>query len=86
MPKHEMLIVDMSYVTMIDLSGAYALEDLINNAKANNIKVFVSNANAQIKEVFKKVNFIKNMGKDYYKDSKESVISIILKDYQLKGL
>ena len=30
----------MSFVTMIDLSGTYALEDLINSARAKNIKVF----------------------------------------------
>ena len=28
-PKHEVLIIDMNDVSMIDLSGGYALEDLI---------------------------------------------------------
>ncbi len=84
-PKHEMLIVDMGYVTMIDLSGAYTLEDLINNAKANDIKVFVSNASSDIKKVLEKVNFIKNIGEDYYKDSREDIIPLILKHYQLKN-
>ena len=42
--KHEILIIDMNHVTMIDLSGAYVLEDLINTVKAKNIEVFVSNA------------------------------------------
>ena len=77
-PEHEMLIVDMSHVTMIDLSGAYALEDLIKGAEANNIKVVVSNASTQIKKVLEKVNFVKHIGKDHYVDSKNDVISIIL--------
>ena len=81
-PKHEILIIDMDYVTMIDLSGIYALEDLIKNANTNNIKVFVSNKNDHIKEVLEKVNFIKHIGKDYYKNSKASINSFIFESYQ----
>jgi len=79
--KHKILIVDMSSVTMIDLSGIYALEDLINNAKNNGIKVFVSNAKSSIKEVLEKIDFIKHIGEDYYMDSKESFTSSILKQH-----
>ena len=82
--KHEILIVDMDYVTMIDLSGAYVLEDLINTVKAKNIEVFVSNANSHIKKILDKVNFIEHIGKEYYKDSKSSIISIILERYHLE--
>ena len=55
-PKHEMLIIDMSNVTMIDLSGVYALEDLVKSVKTKNIKVIVSNVNPDIKEVIEKLN------------------------------
>ncbi len=85
-PKHEMLIVDMSHVTMIDLSGAYALEDLIKEAIGKNIQVFVSNANPHIKEVLEKVDFIEHIGKDHYMDSKRSVIPFILEHYHLEEL
>jgi len=81
--KHEILIIDMTHVTMIDLSGAYALEDLIKGAEANNIKVFVSNANPDITRILEKVKFIEHIGKESYKNSKDSVISVILKRYQL---
>ena len=84
--KHEMLIIDMSHVTMIDLSGTYALEDLIRGAEAKNIKVFVSNADSHIKEVLEKLDFIKHIGKDHYKDSKRAVISIISEYYHLEKL
>ena len=80
--KHEILIVDMSEVTMIDLSGVYALEDMIKGAKAKNIKVFVSNANHHIENVLEKLNFIKYIGNDCYRESKESINSIVLKSYQ----
>jgi len=82
--KHEMLIVDMSHVTMLDLSGAYALEDLIKNAKANNITVFVSNATPSIKKILEKVKFIEHIGKNHYKDSKKSIIPIIIEHYHLE--
>ena len=78
-PKHEILVIDMSNVTMIDLSGVYALEDLIKNLKSQNIKVFVSSANSYVKKALEKMDFIKHIGKDHYKDSKKSIISIILK-------
>tara|TARA_B110000116_G_C16747947_1_gene541893 strand:- start:199 stop:1530 length:1332 start_codon:yes stop_codon:yes gene_type:complete len=79
--KHEILIIDMSSVTMIDLSGAYALEDIIRKAKANNTKVLVSSASHQVKTVLEKVNFIEHLGKDCYKDSRESILPIILEYY-----
>ena len=76
-PIHKTLIIDMSLITMIDLSGTYALEDIVNNAKAKDIKVIVSRAKPHIKKELEKVNFIKNIGENY-KDSKDSVISFIL--------
>ena len=82
-PKHEMLIIDMSNLSMIDLSGIYALEDLVKDTVAKDIEVFVSNANSHIKELLEKMNFIEHIGKDRYKDSKKSVISIISEHYHL---
>jgi len=78
-PQHTMLIVDMSHVTMIDLSGAYALEDLIKGAETQGIKVIVSNAKPRIKKILEKVNFIKHLGEDHYMDSKHSVLPAIAK-------
>ena len=78
-PNHEILIIDMSSVTMIDLSGAYALEDFINNIKNKNIKVYVTNAKASIKKILEQVDFIKHIGEDYYIDSKQSIMPLILK-------
>jgi anti-anti-sigma regulatory factor len=79
-----MLIVDLSQISMIDLSGAYALEDLIKSVQANNIKVYVSNAKPKIKEILEQINFIEHIGINYYKDSKDSIIPIILDYYPLK--
>ena len=55
------------------------MEDLVKDTVAKDIEVFVSNANSHIKELLEKMNFIENIGKDRYKDSKKSIISIISK-------
>ena len=67
----------MGYINMIDLSGAYALEDIIKNAESKSIKVIVVNANTNIKQILSRVDFIKNIGEDNYKDSKDSIPPII---------
>ena len=67
--KHDILIINMDNVTMIDLSGSYALEDLIKGAQAKGIKILVSNIKPNIKKVLEKLNFSKNIGEDCYNES-----------------
>tara|TARA_B100000427_G_scaffold142891_1_gene118993 strand:+ start:2226 stop:3932 length:1707 start_codon:yes stop_codon:yes gene_type:complete len=76
-PKQEILIIDMSNVSMVDLSGAFGLEDFIKNRMENNIRVFVFGAGLDIKENLEKMNFIKNIGKENYSDSKDYIINLI---------
>ena len=68
---------------MIDLSGVYALEDLIKNLKLKNIKVFVLNESDKIKKILKKIDFINNIGKECYIDSKDSIIAVLKKIQKL---
>ena len=82
-PNHKVLIIDINNISTIDLSGVYALEDLIKNVRDNKIEVFIFNNNSNIKKILKKLNFIQNIGENYYKDSKESMKSAILKLPQL---
>jgi len=79
--EHEVLIIDMTHVTMIDLSGAYALEDLIKNLLDKNIQVYATSAKPKIKNVLDNVNLMKNLGRDYYCDSRETITTIILEHY-----
>ena len=79
--KHEMLIIDMIDITMIDISGTYALEDLIKNIQSKNIKVIVTNFNSNIKEKLIKLNFIKNIGKQNYIEN--NIIPYIKEYYDL---
>ena len=43
----------------------------------NNIRVFVFCASLDIKENLEKMNFIKNIGKENYSDSKDYIINLI---------
>ena len=81
--KHEVLIVDINNITTIDLSGVYALEDLIKTALSKNIKVLVLDVNSNIKEKLKKMNFSNNIGKENYIESRQSISSFILGHYKV---
>ena len=75
--KHKFLVVDISNISTLDLSGIYALEDLVLNAQKNNINVLVFNTNPSIKSAIDKVGFIKNIGKENYKESKKIINSLV---------
>ena len=83
-PNHELLIVDMGQTSKVDLSGTYALEDLIKGAEAQGIKVIVSNANARVKKVFRKVNFREHLGIGHYFDKPNLVLPIIKEQFNIK--
>jgi len=68
--KKDILVIDMNNITRIDLSGTYALEDLIKGAQINNTLVYVINENSKIDKVLKNVNFIKHIGEKFYFKSK----------------
>ena len=75
-PHHKALIIDMHKVSIVDLTGIYALEDFINEVKSKNIKVVISNMNFDIQKTIKKIfsNFEDQFN---YKDSRESVFTAI---------
>ena len=81
--RHEVLIVDINNITTIDLSGVYALEDLIKTALSKNIKVLVLDVNSNIKEKLKKMNFSNYIGKENYIESRQSISSFILDHYKV---
>ncbi len=80
---HEILIVDLSNVSMVDLTGAYALEDLIKNSMKKNIEVFISGIDLRVEKTLQKLNFIENIGLDDFNNSKKSILPILKKRYNL---
>ena len=81
--EHEILIVDLSNVLMIDLTGAYALEDLINNTMKKNTEVLITGIDPKIEKTLVGLNFVKNIGIDNFKSSKELISPMLQKRYGL---
>ena len=75
--EHELLIIELSKVTMIDLSGAFLIEDLIIGARKNGIKVLVTGASSEVNNVLSNLGFIKKIGSENYNKSYNSVTSFI---------
>ena len=82
--EHELLIIDLSKVTMIDLSGAFSIEDLIIGARKNGIKVLVTDASSEVNNVLSNLGFIKKIGSENYNKSYNSVTSFINERYNIK--
>ena len=74
--KHDILIIDMDDVVMIDLSGIYGLEDIIKSAQAKNIQTFILSMDADVEEKIEKIDFFQNIGKINY-NSFDELINII---------
>ena len=81
--EHEILIVDLSNVLMIDLTGAYALEDLINNTMKKNTEVLITGMDPKIEKTLVGLNFVENIGIDNFKSSKELISPMLQKRYGL---
>ena len=82
--KHEVLIIDISTINMIDLSGAYGLEDFVKGLESKNIKVYIFIANSKIRKILENLDFINHISKSECSDSKSYIYANILKHYQIK--
>ena len=82
--KHEVLIIDISTINMIDLSGAYGLEDFIKGLESKNIKVYIFIANSKIRKILENLDFINHISKSECSDSKSYICANILKHFQIK--
>ena len=64
--KHQILIIDMGSVEMVDLTGIYALEDFIITLNKKNVKVYITQLDSKIENVFEDIGFFESIGKDYF--------------------
>jgi SulP family sulfate permease len=79
--EHELLIVDLTNVSMIDLTGAFALEDLIKNSINKNTEIFITNINPKIERILQDLDFNKNVGLSNFHVSKKTIMPILEKRY-----
>ena len=75
--KHQTLIIDMGDVTMVDLTGIYAFEDLIASLQKKNIDVFMTNIDSKIEDLFEKTGSLKTIGKDHITNDLHSIFNAI---------
>ena len=79
--KHDILIVDLSAVSMIDVTGIYALEDLIKNSLKKNTEVFISEVDSKVEEILQELNFLKDTPLSNFETSRQSINPILKQRY-----
>ena len=79
--EHEVLIVDLSNVSMVDVTGIYALEDLIKNSLKKNTEVFISEVDSKVEEILQGLNFLKDTPLSNFENSRQSINPILKQRY-----
>ena len=81
---HDTLIIKLGDVSMVDLSGAYALEGLIDNAVGKGRSVLLCNASPQVIRVLESVKVLDRMAQrnyfDIFSDTLDEAKEIVLKE------
>ena len=75
--KHQILIIDMGSVEMVDLTGIYALEDFIITLNKKNVKVYITQLDSKIENVFEDIGFFESIGKDYFSNDPHVIFNSI---------
>ncbi|MBO02428.1 MAG: hypothetical protein CMG35_07285 [Candidatus Marinimicrobia bacterium] len=77
LPAHKILLMDIRKITSLDITGAYALEDLIHQLRKKGISTYVICTQVKIKTTLKNLNIIENMGSDRYLNSPNKALPAI---------
>ena len=75
--KHQTLIIDMGSVEMVDLTGIYALEDLIKILQKKNIEVYITQIDSKIENIFEGIGFLETIGRDHFSNDPNIIFSAI---------
>ena len=75
--KDQTLIIDMGSVEMVDLTGIYALEDLITLLQKKNTEVYITQINSKIKNVFEDTGFFETIGREYFSNDPHIIFNAI---------
>ena len=68
---------------MIDVTGIYALEDLIKNSLKKNTEVFISEVDSKVEKILQGLNFLKDTALSNFETSRQSMNSILKQRYCL---
>ena len=75
--KHQTLIIDMGSVEMVDLTGIYALEDLIVTLQKKNIEVYITQIGSKIENIFEDIGFLETIGRDHFSNDLHTIFNAI---------
>ena len=67
----------MGSVRMIDLTGIYALEDLIKTLQKRNIEVYITQIDSKIENIFEGIGFLETIGRDHFSNDPNTIFSAI---------
>ena len=59
---YDVLIISLTRVPIVDLSGAFSLEDLVVLAQKRNTKVILTGANVNVRRILNELSILKNIG------------------------
>ena len=77
LPVHKILLMDIRKITSFDITGAYALEDLIHQLRQKGISTYVVCTQDKIKTTLKNLNIIESIGSDRYLNSPNEALPAI---------
>ena len=77
--KYEKLIIDMDDVNMIDLSGAYAIEDIFKIERNNNKELYITNADLETTSILKRLGVFKYIREDNINKKTSEIIGNLLR-------
>ncbi len=77
LPAHKILLMDIRKITSLDITGAYALEDLIHQLRKKGISTYFICTQVKIKTTLKNLNIIESMGSDRYLNSPNEALPAI---------
>jgi SulP family sulfate permease len=71
---YQVLIISLIHVPMVDLSGAFALEDMANHAQKNDTKVLIIGMNPAVRRTLDELSVMANIGEQNFVENFEAAL------------
>ena len=75
--KHQYLIIDIGSVEIVDLTGIFALEDLIVTLQKKDVEVFITQIDPKIENIFEGTGFLETIGRDHFSNDLQTIFNAI---------
>ena len=62
---------------MVDLTGIYALEDLIVTLQKKNVEVYITQIGSKIENIFEGTGFVETIGRDHFSNDLNTIFNAI---------